>query len=82
MIAIGVDNIFVLTNGVVATSIDLPVRERIAHGLSHVGVRITMGLLTHLTVFVVGSLTSIDALRVRQTTSHSSQQCMLISSVS
>ncbi len=53
-----------MTNGVVATSIDLPVKERIAQGLGHVGVRITLSLIMQLCVFVLGSLTTVDGLRV------------------
>eukprot|EP01137_Pigoraptor_chileana_P012185 Opistho-2@64258 len=63
VIAIGVENIFVITNSVVSTSLDLPVKIRIAEGMSQVGGSITMSLLTELALVIVGMGTSIPTLQ-------------------
>eukprot|EP01135_Chromosphaera_perkinsii_P008000 Nk52_evm72s1073 gene=Nk52_evmTU72s1073 len=62
VIAIGVENIFVITNSVVATDFDLPVKVRIAEGLSAVGGKILSSLLTELVLFVVVGCAQIPAL--------------------
>jgi hypothetical protein len=61
IIAVGVENIFVITNAVSTTSIDLPVNERIGRGLGKVGVSITVAVFGELCLFVFGTLTSIPA---------------------
>lgn len=63
IIAVGVENIFVITNGVTTTSIDLPVSERIGRGLGKVGVPITLAVFGELFLFVLGTATSIPAMQ-------------------
>lgn len=53
IVVLGVDNMFVLTTAVTSTSINLPVKERIAEGLAQSGVGIFLNLVMELTVCVV-----------------------------
>ena len=48
IVVLGVDNMFVLTQSVSSTSINMPVKERIAEGLSQSGVSIFLNLLAEL----------------------------------
>lgn len=50
---LGVDNMFVLTTAVTNTSINLPVKERIAEGLAQSGVGIFLNLVMELGVCVI-----------------------------
>eukprot|EP00124_Ichthyophonus_hoferi_P001726 Ihof_evm9s98 gene=Ihof_evmTU9s98 len=63
IIAIGVENIFYITNAVVTTSLDLPVRERVAEGLAKAGAPVLLSLAAKLSLTALGTLTSIPALR-------------------
>lgn len=63
IIAVGVENIFVITNGVTTTAIDLPVNERVGRGLGKVGASITVALFGELAIFVLGTATSIPPLQ-------------------
>lgn len=53
IVVLGVDNMFVLTTAVTSTSINLPVKERIAEGLAQSGVGIFLNLVMELAVCVV-----------------------------
>lgn len=50
IVVLGVDNMFVLTTAVTNTSINLPVKERIAEGLAQSGVGIFLNLVMELSV--------------------------------
>ncbi|KAJ3073424.1 hypothetical protein HDU98_001544 [Podochytrium sp. JEL0797] len=63
IIAIGVENIFVMTNAVVTSSIDLPVKERVGIGLSKVGAKMTYSLASELCLLVLVSLIDVPALQ-------------------
>ncbi|ORY37662.1 sterol response element binding protein cleavage-activating protein [Rhizoclosmatium globosum] len=63
IIAIGVENIFVMTNAVVTSSIDLPVRERVGIGLSKVGAKMTSKVFHELCLLVLVSLINVPALQ-------------------
>ncbi|KAK9894673.1 hypothetical protein P389DRAFT_99796 [Cystobasidium minutum MCA 4210] len=53
IVVLGVDNMFVLTTAVTNTSINLPVKERIAEGLAQSGVGIFLNLVMELGVCVI-----------------------------
>lgn len=61
--AIGVENILVLTNAVVNTSLDLPVKERVGLGLSQVAIKMSLSLGGEMVILLLGSLISIRALQ-------------------
>ncbi|KAI8842272.1 sterol-sensing domain of SREBP cleavage-activation-domain-containing protein [Chytriomyces cf. hyalinus JEL632] len=63
IIAVGVENIFVMTNAVVTTSLDLPIKERIGIGLSKVGVKMTRSLAGQLIILMVVSVIDVPALQ-------------------
>ncbi|KNC87701.1 hypothetical protein SARC_00207 [Sphaeroforma arctica JP610] len=63
IIAVGVENIFFITHAVVATPLDNSVHHRVAEGLSNTGNKVVVYLLAELMLTIVGSLSSIDALR-------------------
>ncbi|KAI9029344.1 sterol-sensing domain of SREBP cleavage-activation-domain-containing protein [Hyaloraphidium curvatum] len=63
IIAVGVENIFVITNGITTTSIDVPVPERVGRGLGKVGVPILVALFGELFLFLLGTATSVPALQ-------------------
>ncbi|KAJ3291120.1 hypothetical protein HK104_006324 [Borealophlyctis nickersoniae] len=63
IIAVGVENIFVLTNAVVMTSLDLPVKERVGLGLAKVGVQMSMSLFGEMFFLLTGSLIGVPALQ-------------------
>ncbi|KAJ3030354.1 hypothetical protein HDV00_008965 [Rhizophlyctis rosea] len=63
IIAVGVENIFVLTNAVVMTSLDLPVKERVGLGLARVGVPMLATLGWEMCFLLLGSLIDIPALQ-------------------
>ncbi|KAJ3415806.1 hypothetical protein HDV05_004079 [Chytridiales sp. JEL 0842] len=63
IIAVGVENIFVLTNAVVTTSLDLPVKERVGLGLSKVGSKMTASLAGELFFLLTVSMFNIPALQ-------------------
>lgn len=54
IVVLGVDNMFVLTTAVTQTSINLPVKERVAEGLGKTGLNIMVNLLVEL--FALGLL--------------------------
>ena len=54
MTAIGVDDIIVIMNSVDQISLDLSPQERLAKGLGHSGVSITITSLTNSVVFLTG----------------------------
>lgn len=59
LVIIGVENLFILTNAVTSTSMELDVKERVGKGLEKVGVSITKNLFTRLFVLFIIS-TTID----------------------
>lgn len=59
LVIIGVENLFILTNAVTSTSMELDVKERVGKGLEKVGVSITKNLFTRLFVLFIIS-TAID----------------------
>ncbi|KAI8813555.1 sterol-sensing domain of SREBP cleavage-activation-domain-containing protein [Cladochytrium replicatum] len=63
IILMGVENIYVLTNAVVTTSLDLPVRERVGMGLGKVGLRMITSLTTEMSILLIGSAINIPALQ-------------------
>ncbi|KAJ3016177.1 UNVERIFIED_CONTAM: hypothetical protein HDU68_012379, partial [Siphonaria sp. JEL0065] len=63
IIAIGVENIRVMTNAVVTSAIDLPVKERVGIGLSKVGAKMTFSLTRELCLLVLVSLINVPALQ-------------------
>ncbi len=63
VMAIGVENILVLTNAVVNTSLDLPVKERVGLGLSQVAIKMSLSLCGEMAILLLGSLISIRALQ-------------------
>ncbi|KAJ3098198.1 hypothetical protein HDU97_004207 [Phlyctochytrium planicorne] len=63
IIAVGVENIFVLTNGVVTTSLDLPVKERVGLGLSRVGTKMSISLAGELFFLLLVSTINIPSLQ-------------------
>ncbi|KAJ3023399.1 hypothetical protein HKX48_003316 [Thoreauomyces humboldtii] len=63
IIVVGVENISVLTNAVVMTSLDLPVKERVGLGLSKVGASMTLSLGGEMCLLIIASATSIPALQ-------------------
>ncbi|KAJ3050879.1 hypothetical protein HK097_008144 [Rhizophlyctis rosea] len=63
IIAVGVENIFVLTNAVVMTSLDLPVKERVGLGLARVGVPMLATLGWEMAFLLLGSSIDIPALQ-------------------
>ncbi|KAJ3160821.1 hypothetical protein HDU86_008181 [Geranomyces michiganensis] len=63
IIVVGVENISVLTNAVVKTSLDLPVKERVGLGLSKVGASMTLSLGGEMLLLLIASTTSIPALQ-------------------
>lgn len=50
IVVLGVDNMFVLTTAVSATSINLPVKERIAEGLGQCGLSIFVNLVSEVSL--------------------------------
>lgn len=63
LIGIGVDDVFVLVGAMDATSKTLPVPERLANALSISGTSITVTSLTDFFAFLIGSNTSLPALK-------------------
>ncbi|KAJ3383268.1 hypothetical protein HDU84_003747 [Entophlyctis sp. JEL0112] len=63
IISIGVENIFVMTNAVVTTSVDLPVRKRVGLGLSKVGGRMIQRVGSELFLLVLVSMVNVPALQ-------------------
>ncbi|KAJ3333530.1 hypothetical protein HDU76_007060 [Blyttiomyces sp. JEL0837] len=63
IIAIGVENILVLTNAVVTTSLDLPVKERVGLGLSKVGWKMSISVAGELSFLLTVSMIDIPALQ-------------------
>ncbi|KAJ3088239.1 hypothetical protein HK102_009194 [Quaeritorhiza haematococci] len=63
IMAVGVENILVLTNAVVSTKLDLPVKERVGLGLSKVGVRMSLSLGGEMFFLLIGSVINIRALQ-------------------
>ncbi|KAI9349088.1 sterol-sensing domain of SREBP cleavage-activation-domain-containing protein [Obelidium mucronatum] len=63
IIAIGVENIRVITNAVVTSAIDLPVKERVGIGLSKVGAKMAYSLARELCLLVLVSLINVPALQ-------------------
>ncbi|TPX71228.1 hypothetical protein SpCBS45565_g01237 [Spizellomyces sp. 'palustris'] len=63
IIMVGVENIFVLTNAVVTTSMDLPVKERVGLGLGKVGVSMSLSLGGEMCLLLISSTMSIPALQ-------------------
>jgi hypothetical protein len=64
VIALGVENTLVLTNAVVSTSLDLPVKERVGLGFQMASGRMFKSLAGEMAILLFGSLISIPALQV------------------
>lgn len=63
IIVLGVENMTLLTNAVVETNADLPVRERIARGLSNVGLPITLSVIGDLGLLLTVGVLGVAAVR-------------------
>ncbi|KAI0684149.1 sterol-sensing domain of SREBP cleavage-activation-domain-containing protein [Cytidiella melzeri] len=63
VIFIGVENMFSIVEAVIKTSIALPVKERVAEGLSHAGTSNTLKLCTYNAVLGVIAFFSTGAIR-------------------
>ncbi|KAI9096902.1 sterol-sensing domain of SREBP cleavage-activation-domain-containing protein [Phlyctochytrium arcticum] len=63
IIIVGVENIFVVTNAVVMTSIDLPVKERVGQGLGKVGVSMSISLGGEMLLLLLSSTMNIPAVQ-------------------
>eukprot|EP00241_Pyramimonas_parkeae_P004525 CAMPEP_0114239316 /NCGR_PEP_ID=MMETSP0058-20121206/8394_1 /TAXON_ID=36894 /ORGANISM="Pyramimonas parkeae, CCMP726" /LENGTH=882 /DNA_ID=CAMNT_0001351487 /DNA_START=50 /DNA_END=2698 /DNA_ORIENTATION=- len=63
LLGIGVDDMFVIVNCLDATPDHAPVHQRVASALSHAGPSITLTSLTDFFAFMIGSNTSLPALR-------------------
>lgn len=63
MIGIGVDGMFVLQSALDLTDPADPMEERMGFTLAHAGVSVTVASLTNFAAFIIGSNTSLPALR-------------------
>ena len=63
MTAIGVDDIIVIMNSVDQISLDLSPQERLAKGLGHSGVSITITSLTNSLAFLSGTVISMEGIQ-------------------
>jgi Niemann-Pick C1 protein len=59
ILAIGCDNMFILSNALKATDKSKSVEERVGDALASVGTSITLAALSEFLAFMLGSLTSI-----------------------
>ncbi|KAF8744588.1 Patched family, partial [Rhizoctonia solani] len=64
IVIVGAENMFVLMEAVLATSISLPIRRRIAEGLQKAGVSITLKLITYNAV--LGTIAYFSSGAIRQ----------------
>ncbi|CAE7153778.1 unnamed protein product [Rhizoctonia solani] len=64
IVIVGAENMFVLMEAVLATSISLPIRRRIAEGLQRAGVSITLKLMTYNAV--LGTIAYFSSGAIRQ----------------
>lgn len=64
VIALGVENVLVLTNAVLGTSLDLAVKERVGRGIEGVRGRLGATIAGEMAVLFAGSLIEIRALQV------------------
>ncbi|CAG8440780.1 7096_t:CDS:2 [Funneliformis mosseae] len=64
LVIVGVENMFVLTNAVTSTSMELDVKERVGKGLEKVGVSMTKALFSKiLLVALICSVTNINSVQ-------------------
>ena len=63
VIAVGVENIFIVSNAVVSTPLNLAVRERIGQGLSRVASKITVTAFTECVAMMILATSGIPALQ-------------------
>ena len=63
MLAIGVDDMFVICNAIDQQPLHLPTRERIRRGMNHAGPSITITSMTDCAAFLIGARSSILAFR-------------------
>jgi Niemann-Pick C1 protein len=63
VLAIGVDNIFILVNAYERSDPELPIQVRIAESLSDVGPSITLASLSECFAFLLGALTKMPAVQ-------------------
>ena len=63
ILGIGVDDMFVIVNTIDQTPTHLSVNERFIEGLKHAGPSITITSVTNALAFIVGSLSTLPALR-------------------
>jgi len=63
LLGLGVDDIFVITGGFDLTSSTLPVIDRLSRSLAHTGASVAVTSLTDFLAFIIGSSTSLPALR-------------------
>jgi Niemann-Pick C1 protein len=61
ILAIGVDNMYIITNAVDLTDENLAVEERIGLGMSEIGTSISLASLCTVLAFLLGSLTGMPA---------------------
>jgi predicted RND superfamily exporter protein len=63
VVAVGLENVLILTKSIVSTQAHLDVKIRIAQGLSREGWNITKNLLTEVTILTIGLLTFVPAIQ-------------------
>eukprot|EP00732_Lithocolla_globosa_P000739 Lithocolla_globosa_v1_NODE_277_length_4701_cov_11.244081.p1 type:complete len:945 gc:universal NODE_277_length_4701_cov_11.244081:4573-1739(-) len=62
VIAIGVNNNFILFNAFQSTDVQLPLEQRSAIAMGHAGVSVTVSSLTNVAAFAIGCTSSLPAL--------------------
>eukprot|EP01080_Neovahlkampfia_damariscottae_P003800 gene3800-6961_t len=63
ILAIGVDNMYILSNTLEATDKKLPIHERVGETLKSVGTSITLAASSEFLAFMLGSLTNMPAVQ-------------------
>ncbi|KAJ6248437.1 npc intracellular cholesterol transporter 1 [Anaeramoeba flamelloides] len=62
ILAIGVDNLFLITNAFERTDENLPIDERLGTALGHVGASITLASLSEFLAFILGLVAAVPAI--------------------
>ncbi|XP_059471097.1 sterol regulatory element-binding protein cleavage-activating protein isoform X2 [Neocloeon triangulifer] len=63
VVAVGLENVLILTKSIISTQAHLDVKIRVAQGLSKEGWNITKNLLTEVTILTIGLLTFVPAIQ-------------------
>ncbi|KAG2187385.1 hypothetical protein INT44_005071 [Umbelopsis vinacea] len=58
-----IENVFVVTNAMLHSGCDMPIKEKVGRGLEALGFAITATLLAELSILVVGSHTGLQAVK-------------------